>query len=172
MRPLETRYALALLELSRNEQALTKGAALLQEAPDLWRALNSPCVSREEKDRVLCRLFEGTAEGEVLPFFRLLSGRERMELLPAIVKEYHRLKLEEEGGAQGVFRCARRPLPEDLARLEEGLKRRRGLSRVELQVELDPELLGGFVLQLQGVTYDKSVSGMLRGLRRWLKERD
>ena len=37
---------------------------------------------------------------------------------------------------------------------------------------LDPQLLGGFVLQLKGVTYDKSVRGMLRDLRRSLKERE
>ena len=172
MRPLETRYALALLELTRNEEALTKGAALVQGESDLWQALNNPCVSREEKDRVLRRLLQGTVEGEVLSFFRLLCDRERLELLPAIVKEYHRLKLEEEGGAQGVYRCARQPHPEDLSRLEEGIKRRHGLSKVELQVVLDPGLLGGFVLQIQGVTYDKSVQGMLRGLRRSLKERD
>ena len=52
----------------------------------------------------------------------------------------------------------------------EALKRRHGLSKIEFQVELDPGLLGGFVLQLQGITYDKSVRGMLQGLRRSLKE--
>ena len=38
--------------------------------------------------------------------------------------------------------------------------------------KLEPELLGGFVIHLQGTTYDKSVRGMLRGLRRSLKERE
>ncbi len=39
-------------------------------------------------------------------------------------------------------------------------------------MELDPEVLGGFVIQLEGITYDKSVRGVLRGLRRSLKERE
>ncbi|MFR6278088.1 MAG: F0F1 ATP synthase subunit delta [Acutalibacter sp.] len=59
-----------------------------------------------------------------------------------------------------------------MARIEEVLKRRHGLSKVEFQVKLEPELLGGFVIHLQGTTYDKSVRGMLRGLRRSLKERE
>ena len=40
------------------------------------------------------------------------------------------------------------------------------------QLPYEPELLGGFVIHLQGTTYDKSVRGMLRGLRRSLKERE
>ena len=93
-------------------------------------------------------------------------------LLPAIQGRYHQLKLEREGGAQAVYCCARQPAPADLARIEEVLKRRHGLSKVEFQVKLEPELLGGFVIHLQGTTYDKSVRGMLRGLRRSLKERE
>ena len=93
-------------------------------------------------------------------------------LLPAIQGRYHQLKLEREGGAQAVSCCARQPAPADLARIEEVLKRRHGLSKVEVQVKLEPELLGGFVIHLQGTTYDKSVRGMLRGLRRSLKERE
>ena len=69
-----------------------------------------------------------------------------------------------------MYCCARQPAPADLARIEEVLKRRHGLSKVEFQVKLEPELLGGFVIHLQGTTYDKSVRGMLRGLRRSLKE--
>ena len=138
----------------------------------LWQALNNPCIPGKEKDRVLCRLLEGTVGKELLSFFRLLCARERLALLPAIQGRYHQLKLEREGGAQAVYCCARQPAPADLARIEEVLKRRHGLSKVEFQVKLEPELLGGFVIHLQGTTYDKSVRGMLRGLRRSLKERE
>ena len=44
-------------------------------------------------------------------------------------------------------------------------------KRQELLTRLDPSLIGGFVIQLGDMTYDKSVRGMLRGLQRSLKER-
>ena len=44
MRTLETRYALALFELIRDEEGLQAAAALLQKEPSLWQALNDPCV--------------------------------------------------------------------------------------------------------------------------------
>ena len=44
------------------------------------------------------------------------------------------------------------------------------LKRVELEEQVDPALLGGFRLELQGVTYDKSVRGGLTALARTLGE--
>ena len=82
-------------------------------------------------------------------------------MLPAILKSYHLLCLKAENGAQALYRCAREPDPSDLARVGEASKRRHGLSKLELRWSR-PRAAGGFVLQLQGITYDKSVRGMLR----------
>ena len=117
MRTLETRYALALLDLTQDEAGLEKAAGLLTGDDALWQALNNPCIPGKEKDRVLCRLLEGTVGKELLSFFRLLCARERLALLPAIQGRYHQLKLEREGGAQAVYCCARQPAPADLARI-------------------------------------------------------
>ena len=66
--------------------------------------------------------------------------------------------------------CAR-PLTEDqLSRLKETLCRLHRLKKVELEVRVDPALLGGLRLELQGVTYDKSVRGGLDALARTLGE--
>lgn len=54
MRTLETRYALALLDLTQDEAGLEKAAGLLTGDAALWRALNNPCIPGKEKDRVLC----------------------------------------------------------------------------------------------------------------------
>lgn len=43
-------------------------------------------------------------------------------------------------------------------------------TRVVLQVKIDPELLGGFVLEVQGVTYDRSVKGRLERLAKGLEK--
>ena len=74
--------------------------------------------------------------------------------------------------AVAEFRCARKPAPEDLERLGDALKKRRGYAKIEFHVVLDPSLLGGFVIRLGGVTYDKSVKAMLQGLGRSLKGRE
>ena len=58
---------------------------------------------------------------------------------------------------------------------EDGLRETAGalMGDVELDVPLVVEsaLLGGFTLDIEGVTYDKSVRGALRRLGRQLEER-
>ena len=52
-----------------------------------------------------------------------------------------------------------------------GDRRRHGRAGVEMQVIVDPSLVGGFVLEIDGTTYNKSVSGQLHRLARRLQER-
>ena len=59
-----------------------------------------------------------------------------------------------------------------MQRIGKALEKRRGFGHIEFHVVVDPSLLGGFVIHVGGVTYDKSVAGMLQGLRRSLKERE
>ena len=137
MRTLEDRYALALFELTRNEEGLCAGAQLLTGNAALWEALLNPCIPAAEKDRVLCRLLGQGDDPVLLSFFRLLCRRERLSLLPAVVERYHQLKLKAEGGAQGMFTCARDPSPEHMQRVGEALYKRLGLATVESEVVVD-----------------------------------
>ena len=60
--------------------------------------------------------------------------------------------------------------------IDEGLIEKEALTQTEEHLKtkgsnLDTALLGGFILELEGVTYDKSVRGALSGLSRQLEER-
>ena len=119
---------------------------------------------------VLARLPEVAPPGPAGRLLTLMAEKERLPLLPQVVQSARRLALEREGGALGTVTCAR-PLTEDqLGRLKETLCRLHRLKKVELEVRVDPALLGGLRLELQGVTYDKSVRGGLDALARTLGE--
>ena len=118
----------------------------------------------------LARLPEVAPPGPAGRLLTLMAEKERLPLLPQVVQSARRLALEREGGALGTVTCAR-PLTEDqLSRLKETLCRLHRLKKVELEVRVDPALLGGLRLELQGVTYDKSVRGGLDALARTLGE--
>ena len=161
MGELADRYAQAFLEAGGDGAELARCARQLEEEPVLWEALCSPAVTPEEKGRVLARLPELAPPDPVGRLLTLMAEKER----PA-----RRLALEREGGALGTVTCAR-PLTEDqLGRLKETLCRLHRLKKVELEMRVDPALLGGLRLELQGVTYDKSVRGGLDALARTLGE--
>ena len=130
-------------------------------ASDLDNTLLFSHRHRQPGDRCV-ELLNGAEQG----FFT----QETVDLLPQVVQSARRLALEREGGALGTVTCAR-PLTEDqLGRLKETLCRLHRLKKVELEVRVDPALLGGLRLELQGVTYDKSVRGGLDALARTLGE--
>ena len=93
-----------------------------------------------------------------------------MPLLPEIVDAYQEAALSARGAARCLFRCARPPETAELERLRPVLCRLHHKTDVAFDVRVEPALLGGFLLEIDGCTYDKSVRGALRGLKQRLEE--
>ena len=169
MTELARRYARALYE-SAPEAALETSARQMQDQPELWQALCSPAILPEEKQRVLARL-PFLEEGLLLQFYNLLAKNGRMALLPEIVEAFSQCKLQAQGAAKCVLRCAQPPSQQTIEKLRRALCRLHEKSDIQFEIQIDPQLLGGFTLELEGVLYDKSVRGALKGMRRHLEER-
>lgn len=160
------RYAVALYGLTHDEAALREAAQVLTEDKSLWDALRNPGIRQREKERVLARVLTG--EPLWSRFFALLCEKGRLDLLPDILEEFHALGLKERNAADGVLRCVIPPDEARLHALEERLKVLHHRAEVHLEVRAEPELLGGFVVELEGVSYDRSVRGRLDALGRKL----
>ena len=171
MNPLAERYARALFLITRGEEDLREICALFTGTPALWEALTSPAISVQEKHAVLDRLPQLADRPVLLHFTKLLADKGRMSLLPEIVTAFSALILELRNAATCVMTCVRPPKAEQQARIKEMLCKLHGKSEVLLDIRIDPALLGGFLLEIEGVTYDKSVRGQLRRLSRHLQER-
>ena len=87
-----------------------------------------------------------------------------------IVEEYQRLERKQKGEGLCRLRCARDPGDQALGALARRLCKKYGYQSLTFAIELDPAVLGGFVLEIDGVTYDKSVQGQLHALAQNLRE--
>ena len=171
MNELSRRYARALYQVAPNEEALRTTAQALMTDAALWEALCSPAVHPEEKVRVLSRLPFLDGRGLLLNFYRLLAEKGRMALLPDIVEAFRDQALAQRGAALCRLTCVRVPDAASLDKLKKALCRFHHKEDVVFDIRTDPSLLGGFTLEIEGVTYDKSVRGALSGLSRQLEER-
>lgn len=171
MSELARRYAQALYEVSPDEQALCATAQAMMEDAPLWGALCSPAVQAWEKERVLSRLPVLDGHGLLANFYRLLAEKGRMALLPDILEAFHDLALAGRGAVRCRLTCVRVPDEAEQEKLKKALCRLHHKEDVVFDIHIDPALLGGFLLELEGVTYDKSVRGALAGLTRQLEER-
>ena len=142
-------YAAALQETGCTLAQLEAAAAYLTGSAPLWEALCSPAVEANEKVAVLRRLPDFPGEGKLQDFLTVLARRGRFPLLPSIVAQYR---------------------DQALAPVAQFLCKKHGYQAITFEIDVDPEVLGGFVLEIDGVTYDKSVRGQLQALAQSLQK--
>lgn len=171
MNDLAQVYAKAYWQAGGREAELEQLAGEVKGAPALAQALESPAISSREKRAVIGRLFS-PKELQTAPvrLLLVLCTRDRTALLGEILEQVHLLALANRGWGHAQLSCAHQPDEKRLKRIEEFACRQGGYDHVEMTIRLDEALLGGFVLEEDGVTYDASVRGSLSRLARRLDE--
>ena len=149
---------------------LGQTADALLHQKELWQAIMSPAAALAEREEILRSASSLDGQEELRAFLIMLAQEEKLETFPAIMEEFHQLELAAQGGDLCVMTCARQPDPSMLDDVRKAVCKLRGLKQVVLQIRIDPSLLGGFILEVQGVTYDRSIKGRLSQLARGLQE--
>lgn len=177
MDPVARRYAQALTEEAQAAgqlDAVDADVSLLAEtldgSRDLRQLLGSPVVTRDKKEAVLTRLFEGKLSDLTARFVRLLVSKDREGDLADVLGAYRQLRDERTGTVEATVRTAKPLAPEQMTQLQASLEARSG-STVRMRYEIDPSLIGGLVVRLGDVVYDQSVKHQLDTLRDQLAER-
>lgn len=177
MDPVARRYAQALTEEAQSTgqlEAVDADVALLastlEGSRDLRNALTSPVVPAHKKTAVLDRLFGGEVSDLTGRFLGLLVEKQRDGQIPDILEAYRALRDERTGTVEATVRTAR-PLSADEAdRLKRALEARSGKT-VRMDLRVEPALIGGLVVRLGDVVYDRSVRHQLDTLRGQLAQR-
>lgn len=163
-------YAEALVNAAENQGAaetvLDEVTELVQ---DVWRdqpafaeILSNPGVRTEEKDRMLVQAFEGPAQPVVLNFLRVLNRHERLGLLPAVAQRAREIWERRHNLQPATIRSAV-PLDEgQIATLRDRLIELTGGATPVIHLEVDPDLIGGLIIQVGDVLYDASVRSQIQ----------
>ena len=165
------RYAAALFGAAGDDAKAVRAAAeALMADKSLWNALQSKAVTLAEKKQLLAGAAELDGQDALKAFLGLLAEAEAMDSLPAILAEYSRLALAAQGGVECRVTCARQPDEATQEAIRQAVCKLRGSKNAVLEIVIDPSILGGFVLDVEGVTYDRSVKGRLDRLARGMQD--
>ena len=165
------RYAAALFGAAGDDAKAVRAAAeALMADKSLWNALQSKAVTLAEKKQLLAGAAELDGQDALKAFLGLLAEAEAMDSLPAILAEYSRLALAAQGGVECRVTCARQPDEATQEAIRQAVCKLRGSKNAVLEIVIDPSILGGFVLDVDGVTYDRSVKGRLDRLARGMQD--
>ena len=137
--------------------------------PAFAAMMSSPIRTEAEKDRILAQTFDGRALPMVTQFLRVLNRHGRMNLLGPVTRAA-RAEWDRRQNRKVVTVRSAVPLAGDQAdSLCEALARSLGATPV-LKLEVDPDLIGGLVVQVGDDVYDASVRCRLGQLRQRLLE--
>lgn len=168
------RYSAALYALAReagNPAAISTDLdafiAALQSDPDLVGFYASPVIERDLKMRLLSNALSDRLSDLALNFILLLVRKRRETLLEIVSRQMHEL-LDQAAGREHAEIASPIPLsPPQLAELARRLSGIYGRNIIPDE-KIEPDLLGGLVVQVGDRYVDASVAGKLEELRRHL----
>jgi F-type H+-transporting ATPase subunit delta len=141
----------------------------VDEVPELNALLRNPQLHAEAKMSVLGELI-GDADEVFRNFLRLLTEKGRVGEIETIAREFERLCAEEEGVLNVELTTAVELSEEEAKTIVRQIEEASGHT-VEASRNVDPDLVGGIVLQVGSVRLDASVRGRLERLREQLVTR-
>jgi F-type H+-transporting ATPase subunit delta len=128
--------------------------------------LRNPQIDPHAKARVLEELL-GDADQLVRNFLRLAAEKGRVAEIEEITREFDRLVAREERRLDVELTTAFELSDEEAQRIVEQIEQASG-RKVDARRSVDPDLIGGLVLQAGSLRADASVRGRLERLRREL----
>lgn len=166
------RYAEALTkyvhETGRGEAVCAQAeklARVIGEVPDLSRMVAAKdVVSDAEKMKLLRAALDEPMEADLERFIRLMMANGRTDLLPLTLRDFVDRYRRSIGIRKASLKVAVPP-PESLLERLKALVRERTGCEAQIDVEVDPSLIGGFVFDIDDAMIDKSVSRQLELIR-------
>lgn len=166
------RYALAAMEIARSDGSFDSwGRALdalnsLTQRSNFVDALQADGMT-DEKYVAIVRQVAPDIRPVELNLFRLLRGKGRLALGPSIASYFTELVDAERGVVRAKLRTAVPLEEEQVAGFRARLAAQTGAT-VELEAEVDPEIVGGAILQVGDQLIDGSTRRRLQRLRQEL----
>lgn len=176
---LATRYAKSLLDLSIEQNSLEEVYAdmkWLQAAcksnRDLVNLLRSPVIKADVKKKILQAVTAGKLSKLTTAFNDLLVTKGRESNLPeiagAFVTQYNTHK-----NINIVKLTTATPVSEEVKNaVVTQVKKSVGYTNLELETSVDPDIIGGFVLQIEDKLVDASISYDLKAIARQFENND
>ncbi len=173
---LAGRYATALFELARDEKQLEAvGASLgtlrqtLRESEEFRELTSSPLISREQATGAVAATAEAMRLDPITTnFLGVLARNRRLGQLGNVIRAFNMLSARHRGETTAEVTSAH-PLTDDqVAALKANLKTRLGRD-VAVDLNVDPTILGGLVVQVGSQMIDGSIRTKLNTLAHAMK---
>ena len=171
------RYATALFELARDEQSvdsvkadLDRFDALIAESADLARLVRSPVFTADAQLRALSAVLDKAGiTGTSAKFLKVLTANRRLFAVRDVIRTFRTLVARFKGEVTAQVTVAEQLSDKNLEALKGALKAVTGKD-VDLNVKVDPAIIGGLVVKVGSRMVDSSLRTKLNSIKHAMKE--
>lgn len=167
-----SRYAKSIIDLAVEQNVLDQVKKDIElflgtcrANPALQAILKNPIISLEKKANILDGLFSDKLNKMILSFFHIVIRKGRSEILYATGKEFINQYNIIKNVVKATVTSASPLSKENIAQIEEVVKQA-SKGEVILTAQVDPGLIGGFILKVGDKQFDTSLSSKLNKIKK------
>ena len=172
------RYATALFELALENKAvdavkkdLEAFDAMVAGSDDLNRLVRSPVFGADEQLKALTAILaKAGIKGLAANFLRVITANRRLFAARDMIRGYRALVARHKGEVRAQIPVAEKLTEKNLAALKSALKSVTGGKDIDLDVKIDPTIIGGLVVKVGSRMVDSSLRTKLNAIKFAMKE--
>jgi F-type H+-transporting ATPase subunit delta len=170
------RYATALYELAHDARQLdevaadlTKLSKLVAENADLRRLISSPLLPRAEQAKAMDAVIAKVGVSDLTRrFIGTVARNRRLFALNTIIHAFHAMLAERRGELTAEVTAAKPLSPAQIEAVSNALRGSAG-TKIQVDVKVDPKLLGGLKVKVGSRLIDASLATKLQRLQLAMK---
>lgn len=160
---LASRYAKSLLDLAVEKNALepvfndiTFFQSVLKRTPEFRAVLRNPIINTGKKQQIFNQLFDAF-HPITKAFFEIVLRKRRSEFLPEFATAFIELYNAHNHITAVTLTTAVEPDDNTIEKVKSILQEKAGLEKIVLETKVNPDIIGGFILQFGDKMIDASV---------------
>lgn len=164
-------YANALFSLSKENgcekqvfESLETAKSVIEETDGFINFVSSPSISKDERTNVIKTAFAGKVHEYVLAVLCLLCENKSFDVFYEFYDEFVSMYSESTKISVASVVTAKELTDDEKAKLSEKLEKISGHS-VRIETQIDPSILGGITVTMDGKLYDGSVKSRLKSIK-------
>jgi F-type H+-transporting ATPase subunit delta len=172
------RYATALFELALENKAvdavkqdLESFDAMVDASADLNRLVRSPVFGVDEQLRALSAILDkAKIKGLAANFLRVITTNRRLFAAREMIRGYRVLVARHKGEVSAQITVAEKLTDKNVSALKSALKSVTGGKDIDLDVKVDPAIIGGLIVKVGSRMVDSSLRTKLNAIKFAMKE--
>ncbi len=172
------RYGNALFELARDSKAvdavkadLERFDALIADNPDLNRMVRSPVFGADEQLRALAAILDKAGiKGLAANFLRVITTNRRLFAVRDMIRAYRVLAARQKGEVTAEVTVAEPLSDKNIGALKDALKSVTGGKDIDLDMNVDPAIIGGLIVKVGSRMVDSALRTKLNAIKIAMKE--